>query len=116
MAHKDKELKNKTQREFRGRNRKSLNTWTRNYYRQRRIDTIGAMGGSCFQCGFADRRALQIDHVNGGGTQERKKLSYMQQHKRALEFPEEYQLLCANCNWIKKTENNENRTVVEPYD
>lgn len=33
---------------------------------------VVALGGSCVKCSFLDSRALQIDHINGGGTQERK--------------------------------------------
>lgn len=68
------------------------------------------LGGKCCRCGFADRRALQIDHVNGGGKSELLKYgggssTYL---KKVLSAPAGiYQLLCANCNWIKRWENNE---------
>jgi hypothetical protein len=58
-------------------------------------------------------RALQIDHVNGGGTKERKIYNGQNRYaiilKRLLENSKEYQILCANCNWIKRYNNNENR-------
>src|SRR5437870_8547480 len=28
------------------------------------------LGSSCVRCGFDDERALQVDHINGGGRQE----------------------------------------------
>lgn len=71
-----------------------------------------ALGGKCVKCGFKDVRALQIDHINGGGSQERKERDFkMNFHKHVLESfirkENKYQLLCANCNWIKRFENKE---------
>lgn len=67
------------------------------------------LGGKCVRCGFTDIRALQIDHVNGGGKKELKKngsgISYYK--KILLDKNRKYQLLCANCNWIKRYENEE---------
>ena len=71
------------------------------------------LGGKCIKCGFADSRALQIDHVNGGGWKEIKTIkgSYALFVLNSLLAGEKnkYQLLCANCNWIKRVENNEVR-------
>lgn len=59
--------------------------------------------------GYVSRNwALQIDHVNGDGYIKRKSIkSYEAQLKDIKEHKEEYQVLCANCNWIKKYENKE---------
>src|SRR6478735_3027983 len=40
---------------------------------QLRQRVVNKLGGKCLHCGFSDIRALQIDHVNGGGNQEFKK-------------------------------------------
>jgi hypothetical protein len=72
---------------------------------------LDALGRKCIRCGYdADIRALQIDHVNGGGTQERKQFpnfrsyyAYILQHADSGE----YQVLCANCNVIKRMEERE---------
>ena len=67
----------------------------------------------CVKCGFSDIRALQIDHINGWGTQEYKgnKKNAMKMYRIYLKNPElakkKVQILCANCNWIKKHENKE---------
>lgn len=67
-----------------------------------------ALGNKCSNCGFSDHRALQIDHKNGGGTAERKKLGQSGVYLRIVNGDTEgYQILCANCNWIKRYENNE---------
>src|SRR5438094_515100 len=45
----------------------------RNYRAKLRDDFLLVFGGKCVRCGFSDKRALQIDHVNGDGYIERKK-------------------------------------------
>lgn len=92
------------------RNPEARSDYARRVYRTLRTEVIEAYGGCCCQCGFTDRRALHIDHVNGDGSQDRKK------HRTALQmvrwiirnhFPSGYQILCANCNCIKMFENKE---------
>lgn len=65
----------------------------------------------CARCAFSDIRALQLDHIKGDGKEDRK-----DSHKRGNAFyvwlrrnnyPEGLQVLCVNCNMIKKSENNE---------
>jgi hypothetical protein len=70
-------------------------------------------GAHCVQCGFSDVRALQLDHINGGGRQHRKSLSSGTAYFRALskmstsELVRTFQVLCANCNAIKREEREE---------
>ena len=46
------------------------------------------LGNVCKKCGFSDKRALQIDHVNGGGSKQRKQLkSTIKIYKYVLEHP-----------------------------
>ena len=61
------------------------------------------------RCPVADVRCLQIDHVNGGGCKELRSInrSHWKLANMVQQNPEKYQLLCANCNWIKKHENDE---------
>lgn len=77
--------------------------------RDLRISAIKILGGCCSRCGFDDYRALQLDHVQGDGVGER---SNRKKINRAIvrgwiETSGKYQILCANCNWIKRFENNE---------
>jgi hypothetical protein len=81
----------------------------RKAHNARRLKVLQAMGGKCVHCGFSDWRALQIDHVNGGGRAEKLKIGSTRYYKHVLAHPDDYQLLCANCNWIKKHENDENK-------
>jgi len=84
-------------------------TKNREAAKKARKEIIAHMGGCCTKCGFDDWRALQADHVNDDGAQDRKKRGHtphallrdIKQHK------DKYQLLCANCNWIKRYENRE---------
>jgi hypothetical protein len=73
----------------------------------RRLKLIHELGGCCCKCGFSDWRALQIDHIHGNGFKEREHRNSPKYYRKVLENPDEYQLLCANCNWIKRYENNE---------
>jgi len=91
----------------------------RAYQKRIRMRAIERLGGKCVICGFDDVRALQIDHIKGGGNAEARakyragifrivgtaELSYVKEH---------YQLLCANCNWIKRFENKEMNQHTHP--
>lgn len=84
-----------------------------------RIKIIDMLGGKCANpydvphpdwCN--DQRCLQIDHVNGGGTKMRRIIkNYDEYYRKIIEEikagSKNYQLLCANCNWIKKDINKE---------
>ena len=73
------------------------------YRRKLRLRTLEALGGKCVQCGFEDWRALQIDHINSGGSQDTYTNPIKPQHDIvAGRNLENYQLLCANCNMIKR--------------
>lgn len=72
------------------------------------------LGEICASCAFADRRALQIDHVFGDGFL-RNKINGVGRgdsssvYQEVLKEPERFQILCANCNWIKRVQNQEHK-------
>lgn len=79
-----------------------------------RLAVLAVLGNKCVHCGFTDWRALQIDHVRGGGMAETRKWKGNRSHfKRVIRHVKRggkrYQLLCANCNWIKRYERNETK-------
>lgn len=91
-------------------------------YRQKREEVIQHLGGRCAnpRCrwenedgshGCTDSLCLQIDHVHGNGAKLRKSASERGTvfYRKVLKTVpgEHYQLLCANCNWIKRAMNDE---------
>jgi hypothetical protein len=67
---------------------------------------------SCVRCGFSDIRALTIDHINGNGKEHRSNNKYVNGNHvyewlKKNGFPEGYQTLCMNCQYIKRSENHE---------
>jgi len=80
--------------------------------RDLRLEILQLLGGICVRCGFEDIRALQVDHIHGGGVKERKLMNSIGRWelyllKEIKKGSKKYQLLCANCNWIKRFENDE---------
>lgn len=68
------------------------------------LNHYGSGYPKCSCCGEKEKKFLEIDHINGGGSKERKKIgggstfySYLISHK----YPKGFQLLCSNCNQAK---------------
>lgn len=80
-----------------------------------RIEIIEFLGGKCTNPfgqhsePYIDIRCLQIDHIRGNGHKEKKIIGVdtPKFYQRIRNHPKDYQLLCANCNWIKRWENKE---------
>ena len=86
---------------------------TISYHRKYRNEAIDILGGKCVRCGIDDRRVLQIDHINGGGRREEREIRNSGIVKKIIAGNTAgYQLLCANCNWIKRWELRENGSGV----
>ena len=84
--------------------------YKREHQKKDRKKIIQLLGGVCNYCGFEDERALCIDHIKAGGTQERLKFGgnfYRKVRELVESGSRDYQILCANCNQIKKVERNE---------
>lgn len=81
---------------------------------RKRLELMNIIGCTkCKTCGFCDPRALQFDHINGGGRLDLKRFSHTSQMVAYyIKNPElaktTLQVLCANCNWIKVHVNREN--------
>jgi hypothetical protein len=119
LTHKDYFVKK--QREYYARNhekiilRQRITTKKRN--RNMKLEVLkkysnGSM--KCVKCGFSDLRALSIDHINGEGNKHRKELkihggggSNFYDWLVRKNFPSGFQVLCMNCQFIKRVENNE---------
>lgn len=86
-----------------------FNTTTKIRKNNQRLKLIKDFGGICVKCNFDDPRALQFDHKNGGGNAEFRLLGSSKYYKKISKEPQKYQLLCANCNAIKRITNKEHR-------
>lgn len=78
-------------------NKKSSGKYNDRIYRM----VYEAYGNKCSCCGESEPKFLSLDHVNGGGTQERKtKGGPVAPYRIAIQenFPATYRLLCYNCN------------------
>jgi len=82
-------------------------------YAKLRKEVLSFLGNKCVTCGIEDFRVLQIDHINGNGYKENKQFGKggwgtVKYYRHILVVEGEgYQLLCANCNWIKRYEQGE---------
>lgn len=82
------------------------------YYNGISLKLMDVLGGRICKCGYHDVRALQIDHINGQGRQDEIKHKgrytlYNYYLKHTAEAKQKLQVLCANCNWIKRYERAE---------
>ncbi len=71
-------------------------------YRLRKQGIYDLLGNKCVACGIRDERVLQIDHKYSDGNKERG-LTRTQLYKKVENQTKRYQLLCANCNWRKRS-------------
>lgn len=69
-------------------------------HRKLREKAFAGYGGKCACCDEDTFEFLAIDHVKGGGRNERKCLSTQQIARKVIRegFPADYRVLCHNCN------------------
>lgn len=121
-AHRDDEMR-KYERNYCKENREKINSEkkksAKNCYLKLKKEIFILLGNKCSNpnCPIPpekmDIRCLQIDHIHGDGSKERKKVPngtvyFFKKVLKSLESNEgKYQLLCAYCNWLKRYINNE---------
>lgn len=90
---------------------------TRRQYNERIKKEVLAHYGNgkcaCVRCGESRLACLSIDHIGSGGTAHRKREHISAGNNfyhwlRRQGFPKGYQVLCMNCQYVKRVENNEN--------
>lgn len=72
---------------------------------RRRYRCRTLLGGVCVCCGEAHDSFLDIDHIYGGGSKERRERGGAYSYSEVLTMAnprEKYQLLCSNCNQSKR--------------
>ena len=111
LSEKQKIYKERWKKKYPEKQKESHRNYIRNRRQKQRLEVITYYGGKCNKCGFTDIRALQIDHINGGGTKHKKEIKTFDLCHWIIrnKYPKGFQVLCANCNWVKRFENNEVR-------
>lgn len=95
----EKQLKWKAENKDRYNERRAA--WRRQKQAHLYIVAREALGNKCAHCGITDLRVLDIDHINGGGSEERRQRDRLQILNRIIDGSKDYQLLCCNCHRIK---------------
>ena len=107
LEHREKQIAQS--REWRKNNRERFRESTRRrrrYYKEMTLQHYGNGELKCTLCGETRLPALSIDHINGGGTKERKRTGLIgytfYKWLRDNNFPEGYRTLCMNCQFVEK--------------
>lgn len=90
--------------------KRRLSERSRRHLRKLREALLDKYGRVCKRCGHTDARVLQIDHVHGGGSLDRRSKDRHKYYRTIIaDTTGEFQLLCANCNWLKRLEHAHER-------
>lgn len=96
--------------------------WQKEWWQKLKLEVITHYGEgkcACVRCGYTDLRALSIDHIDGNGTRQRRSNpryspSQFYGTLKRRGYPEGFQTLCMNCQFIKRVENNEFSQAEKP--
>ena len=97
-------------------NKKQQDEKNRERYRKIKKEITIFLGSKCNRCGFTDKRVLQVYHINGGGRRHfrikgRAYYMYIEILESLKKGEKNYQLLCANCNFIEAIEKGYKTTI-----
>ena len=108
--NKDKirERKRNAMRRLRAERPEHYNKQSRNAKQRLREKLFDIYGHKCAVCGFDDKRALTLDHINNNGNKERKEFGERGVYQKARDnfSPDAYRILCMNCQFIERCKNN----------
>lgn len=127
MPYKDKTKRLDHQKQYHRLHRDDINRKRREYYiankieeveritrchQNRKLEVLTHYGNgklACIKCRYDDVRALSIDHTDGNGGEHRRlaRVSRMYGWLKKHNYPEGYQTLCMNCQFIKRANNRE---------
>jgi len=106
--------------EYRRKNAKKISENSKRYRLKRKREIFQLLGNKCANpfnlphpdwCN--DPKILQIDHIRGNGYKKRKACGcnpykiYNEILREIMIGSKDYQLLCPNCNWLKRIKNKE---------
>jgi len=94
---------------YRKKNRKSISRKNRERRKAIKIEVLTYYGNGkicCVICGEEREACLSIDHINEDGANHRRQLksgyaAHFHEWLKHENFPEGYQTLCMNCQWVK---------------
>lgn len=92
-------------REYYRKNRAAMDARMERWRSGKRLEFIAQLGGKCVHCGEKNPIVLDFDHIHNDGAEHRRNtggvaiVRYLSKHGVN---PEQFQLLCKNCNWIKE--------------
>ena len=103
---KAREQKREVMRRLRSENPEKYKIQSRSAKVREKLKLYQMYGNVCAICGFHDMRALSLDHKKNNGNEERGRLGARGVYRRAKSeyMPDEYQILCMNCQFIKRAE------------
>ena len=113
MTNRTKEESKIYMRKWRSKNKDKVREYNKTNILRNRLKVMDMLGGrKCVKCGCIDIRCLQIDHINGDRKREKytvggSRMYYIQIRRNIENGSKNYQILCANCNFIKRYENKE---------
>lgn len=106
---------NDWQKRYNGKSANNMKRDRDNSRRKLKIEVMTYYGNdkcACVICGESRLACLSIDHINGGGFEQRQALgisgSSFHYWLKKQGFPDGYQTLCMNDQFIKREEKNEN--------
>ena len=107
------EYQKEYQKKYRQKNLLKILFREREHYNEIRnacISHYSKKGMVCLKCKCNDIRVLVIDHIDNSGAQLRKTLKASSIYAWLVKnnFPEGFQVLCHNCNWLKERVKNLN--------
>lgn len=98
-----RKCKRETMQRLRAENPEKYNSQSKKAKLKEREILFEMYGHECSRCGFDDKRALTLDHINNDGNAERLMLGERGVYRKAkAELRIDlYQILCMNCQFIK---------------
>ena len=113
--------KEDTRKKYYAKHKKRLGLINTDWWRKHRVELVEFLGGVCVRCGVEDVRVLEVDHVDNDGAEDLKRYGinrnmYLHYNRHPELAREKLQVLCSNCNSIKRYENRRHADMVDVID